>query len=518
MRLHNLSLHRKYGSPVSNVLGIPVDNLDYNEVIRRIANLVSDAREDGRSRYVATVNVDFIVNAVPMLRMTQLHRDLLHVLRGADLVTADGVPVVWLSKLTGQNIQHRVTGADLLPKVAALCSQQDFRMFILGADDATAYKAKKQLQEQHPGLDIAGMLSPRIAINGEGMSHALEADVCLVEQINASGADILVIALGNPKQEIWYERNRHLLRIPVCIGVGGTLNFITGKVRRAPSWMHGAGLEWVYRLLQEPGRLWKRYAIGLCKYSLLALPLLIVSLVNMRRRASGSDQGRYSVLTDGHRNKMQRLILPPVLNHSDVADISSLLDQGHLTHTVFDFSNVYHVELDVMADLVRLWASLRDTGINWLACGMRRRICRNLHFARASVGFEQHICDDFPSALKLFGAKANTIRHWTEDGVVYLVGSLTNLWIQTDPLQLESLSTSQRRLTVNLDAVDSIDNAGMAYLLQERVAGNLILSGADHLRIRDVPAVNKDSTDTRFHRPTVLPGIPTHHQTTAKAA
>ncbi len=109
MRLHNLSLHRKYGRPVSNVLGIPVDNLDYNEVIRRIANLVSDAREDGRSRYVATVNVDFIVNAVPMLRMTQLHRDLLHVLRGADLVTADGVPIVWLSKLTGQNIQHRVT-------------------------------------------------------------------------------------------------------------------------------------------------------------------------------------------------------------------------------------------------------------------------------------------------------------------------------------------------------------------------------------------------------------------------
>jgi N-acetylglucosaminyldiphosphoundecaprenol N-acetyl-beta-D-mannosaminyltransferase len=245
-----------------NILGIPIHDANYEESVGKILEMVEGYRLNSVSRYVATANVDFLVNTMSWVPGKIRHYELYQALINADLITADGMPVVWLSKILGTPIKERVTGADLVPRLANAASTRGVSLFFLGGTNDVAEKAAKKLSAQNPGLKIAGCISPQI--------NLCKPDNSIIEQINQSGADILLIALGNPKQEIWFQRNKHLLKIPVSIGVGATFDFIAGTISRSPVWMQKMGFEWVYRLGQEPRRLWKRYCVDFSKFGFLA--------------------------------------------------------------------------------------------------------------------------------------------------------------------------------------------------------------------------------------------------------
>jgi N-acetylglucosaminyldiphosphoundecaprenol N-acetyl-beta-D-mannosaminyltransferase len=246
----------------TNILGIPIHNLDLDEAARKIISRVKTHSVGSAPKYVATVNVDFLVNALSWIPGKVKCQELHHVLTTADLTTADGMPLVWLSKILGDKLKERVTGADLVPRLIANAANEGISIFFLGGREGSANIAAKRLSDQTLGLKIGGCLSPMLDIN------KINRDV--INKINKSGSGILLIALGNPKQEIWFNRNKHLIRVPVCIGVGGTFEFIAGKVSRSPVWMQKTGLEWFYRLCQEPKRLWKRYCLNLVKFGFLA--------------------------------------------------------------------------------------------------------------------------------------------------------------------------------------------------------------------------------------------------------
>ena len=245
-----------------NVLGIPIHDANYEESIGKIFEMVEGYRLNSVPRYVATANVDFLVNALSWVPGKIRHHELYQALINADLITADGMPIVWLSKLLRTPIKERVTGADLVPQLAKAASTRGASLFFLGGANDVAEKAAKKLSAQYPGLKIAGCNSSQINLNKRENS--------IIEQINQSEADILLIALGNPKQEIWFQRNKHLLKIPVSMGIGATLDFIAGTISRSPIWMQKMGLEWVYRLGQEPRRLWRRYCVDFAKFGFLA--------------------------------------------------------------------------------------------------------------------------------------------------------------------------------------------------------------------------------------------------------
>jgi len=245
-----------------NILGIPIHDANYEESVGKIFEMVEGYRLNSVPRYVATANVDFLVNTLSWIPGKIRHYELYQALNNADLITADGMPVVWLSKLLMTPIKERVTGADLVPRLAKAASTRGVGLFFLGGADDVAEKAANKLSAQNPGLKIAGCISPQINLN--------KTDNSIIEQINQSGADILLIALGNPKQEIWFQRNKHRLNIPVSIGVGATFDFIAGTISRSPIWMQKMGLEWIYRLAQEPRRLWKRYCVDFAKFGFLA--------------------------------------------------------------------------------------------------------------------------------------------------------------------------------------------------------------------------------------------------------
>ena len=247
---------------VVKMFGIPVSKVTEDEAVERIIALAKTPRPVSRASFVATLNVDFVSNAVKC-RPFGGNEELWGYLKEADFVTADGMPIVLLAKLLGEPLPGRVTGADLVPRLCARAAKDGLSVYVLGGTDDSLKEAFAKLEAVAPGLKLAGTDSSIVKLD--------EDQSAVVERINAAKPDILFVALGNPKQELWMGRNASRLNVPVMIGIGGSFNFIAGRVKRAPAWMQRSGLEWIYRIIQEPGRLWKRYAYGLVKFSYLSL-------------------------------------------------------------------------------------------------------------------------------------------------------------------------------------------------------------------------------------------------------
>lgn len=231
------------------ILGVPIDDLTMAEALDRLESFIHTGRQTGKCHQVATINADFVVKALadPELR---------HLLQEADMATADGMPLVWGARQLGVPLRERVAGADLVPALAARAAEKGYSLYLFGAGPGVAEKAAQVLQEQYPSLKIAGVAAPPYG-------SVLDMDRSYIEAIKAARPDVLLVAFGNPKQEKWIGMYGREVGIPVMIGVGGTLDLIAGKLKRAPEWMQRTGLEWLYRLGQEPGRLWRRYVVDM---------------------------------------------------------------------------------------------------------------------------------------------------------------------------------------------------------------------------------------------------------------
>jgi N-acetylglucosaminyldiphosphoundecaprenol N-acetyl-beta-D-mannosaminyltransferase len=234
------------------ISGIPIDDLNVEETLDRLEEFVEIGRATGKNHQIATVNADFIVKAMsdPELRF---------LLQESDLLMPDGMPLVWGSRLLGLPMEERVAGSDIVPMLAERAAQKGYSLYLLGAAPGIAQQAADILREKFPTLVIAGVNSPPY-------SSVLEMNAQVVQDIRQAKPDILLVAFGNPKQEKWIGMYRHQVNVPVMIGVGATLDFIAGYVSRAPQWMQKNGLEWLFRLAQEPRRLWRRYVLDLFSF------------------------------------------------------------------------------------------------------------------------------------------------------------------------------------------------------------------------------------------------------------
>ena len=178
----------------------------------------------------------------------------LRALQRADMVTTDGMPLVWLQKRAGYAQAERVYGPDLFLQLCARTSTQPIKHFFLGGTPGVAEKLIAVLVDKYPGIGIAGHEAPNV-------SQPLKINTELVERLNASGADVIWVGLGSPKQDLWMDVYRPALNAPLLVGVGAAFDFIAGVKPQAPRWMMRAGLEWLFRLITEPRRLWKRYLV-----------------------------------------------------------------------------------------------------------------------------------------------------------------------------------------------------------------------------------------------------------------
>ena len=219
-----------------NILGVPVDAVTYNDWMNQIGKWVAT---DIGARHVCTVNPEFIIVA---------RRDpiFFNILNRAAVCVPDGIGLLWASRRLGAPLPERVTGSDGVPLIARHAAEKGWRIFFLGAGKGIAERAAGILKARHPQLFIAGTY-------GGSPSEREEDEI--VAMINASGADILLVAFGAPQQDKWIARNLPRLEVAMAMGVGGSFDFIAGVVPRAPQWMRNRGLEWLYRLLRQPWRL-----------------------------------------------------------------------------------------------------------------------------------------------------------------------------------------------------------------------------------------------------------------------
>ena len=250
------------GEPASRVrlLNIPFDRVTLPQTLHRIGTMIASRRP----HHIATANVDFIVQS---RTDAHLHR----ILEQADLVVCDGTPLVWLSRLLRRPLPERVAGSDLVPRLLARAEEQNWSVYFLGGSPDVLRQAVRNVTRQHPHLKIAGSDSPPFAPLDQ-MDHE-----GLCARIREAQPDILLTSFGCPKQEKWIAQNLHAAGVPVCIGVGATIDFLAGSMRRAPRWMQVIGAEWLFRLAQEPRRLLKRYATDLVVFSVAAARELFIS-------------------------------------------------------------------------------------------------------------------------------------------------------------------------------------------------------------------------------------------------
>ncbi len=224
--------------PVLPLLGVPVHHVTMADTLARVRTFM----QEPRLHQIATVNPEFVI-------LAQTDPAFARVLQQADLCLPDGIGLILASHWLRRPLPERVAGSELVYHLAAMAAQAGWRLFLLGAAPGVAAEAGRILQQRFPGLMIAGAYpgSPRPA-----------EDQALVNRINASGADLLYVAYGAPGQDLWIARNRLALTgIRVAIGVGGALDFITGRAVRAPRWVQRLGLEWLHRLIHQPWR-WRR--------------------------------------------------------------------------------------------------------------------------------------------------------------------------------------------------------------------------------------------------------------------
>lgn len=316
---------------VHDIMGLPFDAIG----IAAAAQKVRDAARDKTPLFISTPNLNFLIasQSNPLFRSSVIH---------SDLSLADGMPIVWLAKLLGVPITERVSGSSLFETLrtqAPPAGYAPIKVFFFGGPDGVAQMACEQLNATSQGMRCVGFASPGFGSVEDMSTPALR------EQINASGADFVVVSLGASKGQAWIEHNRHHLRAPVISHLGAVVNFVAGKIDRAPVWAQRSGLEWAWRIKEEP-HLWRRYwhdGLGLLRLLLLrAIPLAIQQRA---QRPSAADIASATLTTEVTRDAARIQLTGPWVADNLPALRTALTDlQATPVPLVLDVSKVTYMD------------------------------------------------------------------------------------------------------------------------------------------------------------------------------
>jgi N-acetylglucosaminyldiphosphoundecaprenol N-acetyl-beta-D-mannosaminyltransferase len=250
----------------TELLGISFETASLSSAVTQILN----AGMQRKKGIIVTPNVDHIV-------MLQDDAEMRHIYKNALFRYADGMPIVWLSKLLkGKHLPERVTGADLLIAICEKAANTRLNIYFLGGNPGVAEQAATKLKSRFHNLNISGIYCPPFGFE----NNRIETDL-IINDINSRNVDILFIGVGAPKQEKWTAKHIDRLNVGPILCVGAAFDFAAGIIKRAPVWIQKSGLEWFWRLASEPGRMWKRYLVRDSRFIPLAIKELSKSIVNV---------------------------------------------------------------------------------------------------------------------------------------------------------------------------------------------------------------------------------------------
>lgn len=240
------------------LMGCLIDNLSMEETLQKVEGFI----RSGRPHQHVVVNVDKLCKAAK-------DAELRRIINACPLISADGMPVLWAARLIGKRLKERVTGIDLFQRLVERAAQKGWRVFFLGARREVVQALAARYQSRYPALQVAGYR--------DGYWKA-EEEPAVAKSIAESRADVLFVAISSPHKERFLSKYQAQMNVPFAMGVGGSFDVVVGKVKRAPRWMQRCGLEWFYRFLQEPRRMFRRYFID-DSYLLWLLAKELVAIV-----------------------------------------------------------------------------------------------------------------------------------------------------------------------------------------------------------------------------------------------
>lgn len=246
------------------LLDIKVDRVSLTDTIAIVENFVAERLP----RIVVTPNVDHLIK-------TREDKEFRRIYEAADLSVPDGVPLLWAARFLGTPLIERVNGTDLFEALCERAAARGYRVFFLGAAPGVAAAAAQKLTERHPRLQVVGTYSPPF-----DFFNSITENEKIETMIRAAQPDILFVGLGAPKQEKWISRHMHKMQVPVNVGIGASFEYVAGITARAPRWMQRAGLEWLYRIAENPSRYWQRYIVD----DLVFFPLVMAQWLKMRQQ------------------------------------------------------------------------------------------------------------------------------------------------------------------------------------------------------------------------------------------
>ena len=441
-------------APPISVLGVPFDNVTTAQTL----SLFQDMIASRKPHYVATANVDFVVQATHDIELRRILND-------AHLVLCDGMPLVWASKLLGNPLPERVAGSDLVPLLLAQAEKLGHRVFFLGGQEDIAAKAIANIRERHPNLQIAGVMSPPFATLLE-MDHA---GIC--KAVRDSRADILLVSFGCPKQEKWISMNYRALGVPVCMGVGATIDFLAGAVQRAPGWMQRVGMEWVFRLAQEPRRLLNRYFTDMLVFG--------AGIMRQILRLSGSaNYGSNKLLFENIGNVLV-VELPEKFDTESVCtnpeEWKKIIAAGK--STVLLGHRVNFADSTAIAMLARVAKDLRVNGHHMVVAEPSVAMWHALEVMHVDAVMD--VCSRLKEAIKVIqkreseesvslsghGTGTPNVINWQGE---VTAGNATEIWNQTEQILAATVRSGCRSLKIDLSTVRFVDSTGVGLMVRAK--------------------------------------------------
>lgn len=441
--------------PAVVILGVPLDPVTRTEAVTRIEQMIASRRP----HHLITANLDFLVQASHDVELRRIFLE-------ASLVLCDGTPLVWASRLLGNPLPERVAGADLVPELLRTAAKKHYRPFFLGGAPDVAAQAVANLRERFPGLDVAGYYSPAVRPLLE-MDHE-EIRRC----IQAARPDLLFVSFGCPKAEKWIAMHYRSLGVPVTIGVGATIDFLAGRVKRAPLWMQQSGTEWIFRLMQEPRRLCKRYAADfwhLCR----ELPPQWWRLQRRGARAAGLST-QAVVVAERH---WLRLKMPERLDYRTVRSGQNIWERISGRHSLLELDEVKFIDSTGVGLLVRLWRRLRAAQCELVLIAPSPVVRHALRLLRLEEIFT--IAPDVSEARQWIATRRRSspdrstekafsglTQPWHWPGEI-TASNAAEFW-KTIRDQFARLSGQQSSLLVDLSELRFIDSTGIGLLVRAK--------------------------------------------------
>jgi N-acetylglucosaminyldiphosphoundecaprenol N-acetyl-beta-D-mannosaminyltransferase len=441
--------------PPIAILGVPFDNVTTDDTLRLIGEMIVSRKP----HYLATANVDFVVQA-------QSDLELRRILFDAHLVVADGMPLVWASRWLGNPLPERVTGSDLTPLLLALAEEKGWSVFFLGGTEQSVEQARVKTLAKHPKLRLWAY-SPPLGRLGDAQTDDPMNNAEILRRLREAKPDILLVAFGCPKQERWIYANYIVAKVPVSIGVGATIDFLAGTMRRAPAWMQKTGLEWIFRMLQEPQRLFRRYAVDLWTFGWG----IFGQLRQMRAGRAARRRAAATPITLPPGTTAWRIKLPACLDAAAVAANEAAWRQSQSAGVLLDASAMEFMDSTGVGLLIRLQKRARAQGRQLIIAAPSANLRKTLKLMKLDEFFTQ--LPDVPSALQALSNQDKTANVLMDLDI----GSQreTALWqgeitaVNAGEIALLTSALLQQAtgaFTVNLSGLRFIDTTGIGLMVK----------------------------------------------------